>query len=94
MLLGPLFIVLIGLVYIGIKTGIADWRRRAQVPKQDIEIGNHLLKYENIKPEVQHYLEEIRSQQGIDVPESDDRTVFFIKWLIRIIILPFALFVL
>ena len=90
-LAGPLFIVLIGLIYIGIETEIADWRRRSQEPKQDIEVGNHLLKYESTKPEVQHYLEEIRSQQGIGVPESEDRTIFFIKWLIRIIILPFAL---
>jgi len=90
-LAGPLFIVLIGLVYIGIKTGIADWRRRSQEPKQDIEIGNHLLKNQTINTEVQHYLEDIRSQQGIGVPESEDRTVFFIKWLIRIIIMPFAL---
>ena len=27
----------------------------------------------------------------MDGPESEDRTVLFIKWLIRIIILPFAL---
>jgi len=90
-LAGPLFVVLMVLVYIGVKTGMADWRRRSQEPKRHIEIGNHLLSYESTKPEVQHYLEEIRIQQGIDVPESEDRMAFFIKWLIRIIILPFAL---
>ena len=90
-LVGPLFIVLIGLVYVGIETEIADWRRRSQEPKQEIEIGNRMLKYKTTNTEVQHYLEEIRSQQGISEPESEDRTVFFIKWLIRIIILPFAL---
>jgi len=90
-LAGPLFIVLIGLVYIGIETEIAGWRRRSQELKQDIEIGNHLIKYESTNTDVQHYLEEIRSQHGVGVPEPEDGTVFFIKWLIRIIILPFAL---
>jgi hypothetical protein len=90
-LVGPLFIVLVGLVYLGILAGIADWRKRSQEPKLDIEIVNHLLKYESTNAEVQHYLEDIRSQQGIGVPESEDRTVFFIKWLMRIIITPFAL---
>jgi hypothetical protein len=90
-LAGPLFIVLIGLVYIGIKTGIADWRRRSQVPKQDIEIDDQLLKYPTTNSEVQHYLEDIKNQQIVGVPESEDRTVFLIKWLIRIIIAPFAL---
>ena len=90
-LVGPLFIVLIGLVYVGIETEIINWRRRSQEPKQDIEIGNHLLKYKGANTEVQHYFEDIRSQQGIGVPESDDRTVFFVKWLIRIIIMPFVL---
>jgi len=90
-LAGPLFVVLKGLVYIGVKTGISDWRRRSKEPKQHIEIRNHLLKYESAKPNVQQYLEEIKIQQGIGVPESEDRIVFFIKWLIRIIILPFAL---
>ena len=90
-LAGPLFIVLIGLIYIGIETEIADWRRRSQEPKQDIEIGNHLLKYQSTNTQEQRYIEDIRSQQSIGVPESEDRTVFFIKWLIRIIILPFAL---
>jgi len=88
-LAGPLFIVLMSLIYIGI-TEIADWRKRPQLPKQDIEIGNHLLN-ERRKEEVQQYLEEIRSQQGIGVPETGDRTAFFIKWLIRILITPFAL---
>jgi len=90
-LVGPLFIILIGLVYIGIETRISDWRRRSQEPKQDIEIGNHLIKHQSTNAEVQHYLEEISSQQDMGEPESDDRTVFFIKWLIRIIIMPFAL---
>ena len=90
-LAGPLFIVLIGLVYIGIETEIVDWRIRSQEPKQDNEIGNHLIKYESTNTNVQHYLEEIRSQQGVGVPEPEDGTVFFIKWLIRIIILPFTL---
>jgi len=91
LLVGPLFIVLIGLVYISIETRISDWRRRSQEPKQDIEIGNHLIKHQSTNAEVQHYLEEISSQQDLGGPESDDRTVFFIKWLIRIIIMPFAL---
>ena len=91
MLAGPLFIVLIGLIYVGIETEIINWRRRSQEPKQDIEIGNHLLKYQITNTQEQRYIEEIRRQQGIGVPESEDRTVFFIKWLIRIIILPFAL---
>ena len=91
LLVGPLFIVLIGLVYIGIETRIVNWRRRSQEPKQDIEIGNHLIKHQSTNAEVQHYLEEISSQQDMGEPESDDRTVFFIKWLIRIIIMPFAL---
>ena len=90
-LVGPLFIVLIGLVYIGIETRIVNWRRRSQKPKQDIEIGNHLIKHQSTNAEVQYYLEEISSQQDMGEPESDDRTVFFIKWLIRIIIMPFAL---
>ena len=91
MLAGPLFIVLIGLIYIGIETEITDWRRRSQEPKQDIESGNHLLKYQSANTQEQRYIEDIRRQQGIGVPESQDRTVFFIKWLIRIIILPFTL---
>jgi hypothetical protein len=90
-LTGPLFIVLIGLVYIGIETGIADWRRRSQEPKQDIKIGNRLLKHPTANTEVQHYLEDIRGQQIVGGLESEDRTVFFIKWLIRIVIVPFAL---
>ena len=90
-LAGPLFIVLIGLVYVGIETEIINMRRRSQEPKQDIEIGDHLLKYQSTNAEVQHYLEDIRSQQIVGRPESEDRTVFFIKWLIRIIIMPFAL---
>jgi len=90
-LAGPLFIVLIGLVYIGIKTGIADWRRRSQEPKRHIEINDQLLKYQTTNTEVQHYLEDIRSQQIVGGPESEDRTVFFIKWLMRIVIVPFAL---
>ena len=89
MLAGPLFIVLMGLIYVGI-TEIADWRKKPQVLKQDIETGNHPLN-ERSKEEVQQYLEEIRSQQGIDVLETGNRTVFFIKWLIRILIMPFAL---
>ena len=89
-LAGPLFIVLIGLVYIGIKTGISDWRGRSQASNQDIMIGDQLLKYQT-NTDMQHYLEKIKSQQGIYVPESEDRTVFFIKWLIRIIIMPFTL---
>ena len=91
LLVGPLFIVLIGLIYIGIETRIINWRRRSQVPKQYNEIGNHLLKYQSTNTEEQQYLEDIRSQWDVDGPESEDRTVFFIKWLIRIIILPFAL---
>ena len=91
LLVGPLFIVLIGLVYIGIETRIVNWRRRSQESKQDIEIGNHLIKHQSTNAEVQYYLEEISSQQDMGEPESDDRTVFFIKWLIRIIIMPFAL---
>ena len=90
-LAGPLFIVLIGLVYIGIKTGIADWRRRSQEPKRHIEINDQLLKYQTTNSEVQHYLEDVRSQQIVGGLESEDGTVFFVKWLIRIIILPFAL---
>jgi hypothetical protein len=90
-LLGPLFIVLIGLVYIGIETEIADRRRRSQEPKQDIEIRTHLIKYESTNTEVQHYLEDIRSQQIVGGPEFEYRTVFFIKWLIRLVIMPFAL---
>ena len=88
-LAGPLFIVLMGLIYFGI-TEIADWRKRPQVPKQDIETGNHPLN-ERRKEEVQEYLEEIRSQQGIGVPETGANTAFFIKWLIRVLIMPFAL---
>ena len=91
MLAGPLFIVLIGLIYVGIETEIINWRRRSQEPRRHIEIDNHLLKYQTTNAEVQHYLEDIRSQQIAGRPESEDRTVFFIKWLIRIIILPFAL---
>ena len=90
-LVGPLFIILMGLVYIGIETRIADWRRRSQEPKQYIEIGNHLIKHQSTNAEVQHYLEDVSSQQFVGGPESEDRTVFFIKWLIRIIITPFAL---
>jgi len=88
-LAGPLFIVLMSLIYFGI-TEIADWRKKPQAPKQDTETGNHLLN-ERSKQEVQQYLEEIRSQQGIGVPETGNRTVFFIKWLIRVLIMPFAL---
>ncbi len=90
-LIGPLFIVLIVLAYIGIKTGIVDWKRRSQVPKQHIETNDHLLKYPTTNTEVQHYIEDIMSQQIVGGPESEDRTIFFIKWLIRIIIVPFAL---
>jgi hypothetical protein len=90
-LTGPLFIVLIGLIYIGIKTGISDWRRRSQEPKRRIEINDRLLKYQTTSTEVQHYIEDIRSQQIVGQAEPEDSMILFIKWLIRIIILPFAL---
>ena len=90
-LAGPLFIVLIGLIYVGIETEIIAWRRSSQKPKKDVEIGNNLLRYESSNTEIQHYLEEIQNQQGMVGLESEDRTVYFVKWLIRIIIMPFAL---
>ena len=68
-----------------------DWRRRSQEPRRHIEISDQLLKDQTTNSEVQHYLEDIRSQQIVGGPESEDRTVFLIKWLIRIIIAPFAL---
>jgi hypothetical protein len=90
-LTGPLFIVLMGLVYIGVKTGIADWRRRSQEPRRHNEISDHLFKYQTTNTEVQHYIEDIKSQQIVGRAEPEYRTVFFIKWLIRVIIAPFAL---
>ena len=90
-LAGPLFVVLMVLAYIGVKTGMADWRRRSQEPKRYNEVGDRLLKYQTTNLEVQHYIEDIRSQQIVGGLESEDSTVFFIKWLIRIIIAPFAL---
>lgn len=89
-LVGPLFLVLIGLLYVGIETKIINWTRRPQEKKQDLEIGNHLLKTESSNTEMQHYLEEIKRKREMGGPESD-RTVLFIKWLVRIVILPFAL---
>ena len=88
---GPLFIVLIGLVYIGIKTVMADWTKRSKEPKRHIEINDQLLKYQTINTEVQHYLEDVRSQGIVGGPESEEGTIFFIKLLMRIIIVPFAL---
>ena len=90
-LVGPLFIVLMGLVYVGIKTGIADRRRRSKELKKDVEISNQMMQHERTKTDVQHYIEDVRSQKGVSVAESEDGMFLFIKWLMRIIVLPFAL---
>ena len=42
-LAGPLFVVLVNLVYLGIKTGISDWRRGLQETKEDVGVGNRLI---------------------------------------------------
>ena len=79
MLAGPLFIVLIGLVYLGIETGIADWRRRSHEAKRHIERGDQLLKYPSYNTQEQRYVEEIRRQQDVDDSEIEDNVLFLLS---------------
>ena len=90
-LAGPLFVVLVNLVYLGIKTGISDWRRGLQETKEDVGVGNRLIGYQGTDMNLQRYLEEVRGQADVGDGEVKDGMFFFIKWLIRIIILPYAL---
>ena len=87
-LAGPLFVALVNLVYLGIKTGVSDWRRSREM-KEDVGVGNRLVGYQGDDVELRRYLEEVRGQ--MIVGESEDEMFFFIKWLIRIIIVPYAL---
>jgi len=45
-LAGPLFVVLVSLVYFGMKTCISDWRRGLQETKEDVGVGNYLIGYQ------------------------------------------------
>jgi len=90
-LAGPLFVVLVNLVYLGIKTGISDWRRGLQETKEDVGVGNRLIRYQGTDMNLQRYLEEVRGQGDVGDVKIEDSMFFFIKWLIRIIIVPFAL---
>ncbi len=90
-LAGPLFVVLVSLVYLGMKTCISDWRRGLQETKEDVGVGNRLIGYQVADVQLQRYLEEVRGQEGVIDGMAEDRMVFSIKWLIRIIIVPFAL---
>ena len=89
-LAGPLFVVLVILVYLGIKTGVSDWRRSLEM-KEDVGVGNRLIGYQGADVELQLYLEEVRGQGVVGDGEVEDSMFFFIKWLIRIIIVPFGL---
>ena len=90
-LAGPLFVVLVILVYLGVKTGISDWRRGLQEMKEVVGVGNRLIGYQGTDMNLQRYLEEVRGLADVGDGEVEDGMFFFIKWLIRIIILPFAL---
>jgi len=90
-LAGPLFVVLVILVYLGVKTGISDWRRGLQEMKEDVGVGNRLIGYRGADMQLQLYFEEVRGQGDVGDVEVEDGMFFFIKWLIRIIILPYAL---
>ena len=89
-LAGPLFVVLVILVYLGIKTGVSDWRRSLEM-KEDVGVGNRLIGYQGADVHLQHYLEEVRGQGDVGVVDVEVGMFFFVKWLIRIIIVPFAL---
>jgi len=90
-LAGPLFVVLVNLVYLGIKTGISDWRRGLQEMKEDVGVGNRLIGYRGADVQLQLYFEEVRGQGDVGDVKIEDSMFFFIKWLIRIIVLPYAL---
>ena len=88
-LAGPLFVVLVSLVYFGMKTCISDWRRGLQETKEDVGVGNYLIGYQGADVQLERYLEEVRGQVGDG--EVEDGMFFFVKWLIRILIVPFVL---
>jgi len=90
-LAGPLFVVLVILVYLGVKTGISDWRRGLQEMKEDVGVGNRLIGYRGADARLQRYLEEVRGQVDVGDVEVEVGMFFFIKWLIRIIVVPFGL---
>jgi len=90
-LAGPLFVVLVNLVYLGIKTGISDWRRGLQEMKEDVGVGNRLIGYRGADVQLQLYFEEVRGQGDVGDVKIEDSMFFFIKWLIRIIIVPYGL---
>jgi len=90
-LAGPLFVVLGSLVYLGMKTCISDWRRGLQETKEDVGVGNRLIGYQGADVQLQRYLEEVRGQVDVVDGEVEDGMFVFVKWLIRIIIVPFAL---
>jgi len=90
-LAGPLFVVLVSLVYLGMKAGISDLRRGLQEMREDVGVGNRLIGYQGADVQLQRYLEEVRGREGVVDGMVEDGMFFFVKWLIRIIIVPFAL---
>jgi hypothetical protein len=90
-LAGPLFVVLVSLVYLGMKAGISDLRRGLQEMKEDVGVGNRLIGDQGADVQLQRYLEEVRGREGVVDGMVEDGMFFFVKWLIRIIIVPFAL---
>ena len=90
-LAGPLFVVLVILVYFGIKTGISDWRRGLQDMKKDVGVGDRRVHYKGADVELRRYLEEVRGEGVVGDGGVGDGMFFFVKWLIRIIVVPFGL---
>jgi len=90
-LAGPLFVVLVSLVYLGMKAGISDLRRGLREMREDVGVGNRLIGYQGADVQLQRYLEEVRGREGVVDGMVEDGMFFFVKWLIRIIIVPFAL---
>ena len=76
-LAGPLFVVLVNLVYLGITTGISDWRRGLQEMKEDVGVGNRLIGYRGADVQLQLYFEEVRGQGDVDDIKIEDSMFFF-----------------
>ena len=89
-LAGPLFVALVNLAYLGIKTGVSDWRRSREM-KGDVGVGDRRVYYQGADVELRRYLEEVRGQGVVDDVKMEDSMFFFVKWLVRIIIVPYAL---
>jgi hypothetical protein len=83
-LTAPLSLVLVSLLYRGIRTGLEDYRRKARENK----MKERLRKYVNEDLEFRRYFEELRALKRVEI---GDAPVSFVKWLNRVFILPFFL---